>query len=124
MNQSAEMRSSLEFFATAHLFPEGHQPYKNEVYLLPTELDEASQRTHREHSPNEVVGNSSRAKLQSVSSEDSRSPVLGQAVNQSAEMRSAWEFFATAQIFIIHIFNTVHPFSVVVTASVIHGILA
>ena len=56
MNQSAEMRSSLEFFATAHLFPEGYLPYKNEVYLLPTELDEASQRTHREHSPNEVVG--------------------------------------------------------------------
>ena len=39
-------------------------------------------------------------------------------------MRSALEFFATAQMFIIHIFNSVHPFSVVVTASVIHGILA
>ena len=41
------MRSSLEFFATTHLFPEGYQPYKNEVYLLPSELDETSQRTHR-----------------------------------------------------------------------------
>ena len=32
------------------------QTYKNEVYLLPTDLDYASQRTHREHSPNDVVG--------------------------------------------------------------------
>ena len=74
--------------------------------------------------PNDVVGNSSRAKLQRVSSGDRRTPVLLQTVNQSVEMRSAWEFFATAQMFIIHIFYTVLPFSVVVTASVIHRILA
>ena len=41
-------------FATAQSFREGCQAYKNEVYLLPT-LIEASQRTHREHSPNDVV---------------------------------------------------------------------
>ena len=34
------MRSSLEFFATAHLFPEDYQPYKNEVHLFPRLLDE------------------------------------------------------------------------------------
>ena len=44
-------------------------------------------------------GESPRSKLQRVSSEDLRTPVLGQAVNQSAEMRSALEFFATAQLF-------------------------
>ena len=54
----AEVQSALEFFATAHSFPEGCQAYKNEVYLLPTDLDEASQRTHREHSPSDVVGKS------------------------------------------------------------------
>ena len=42
-------------------------------------------------------GESPRAKLQRVSSEDCRTPVRGQAVEQSAEMRSALEFFATAQ---------------------------
>ena len=42
-------------------------------------------------------GESPRAKLQRVSSEDRRTPVCGQAVKQSAEMRSALEFFATAQ---------------------------
>ena len=56
VNQSAEVQSAMEFFATAHSFPEGCQAYKNEVYLLPTDLDEASQRTHREHSPSDVVG--------------------------------------------------------------------
>ena len=54
VNQSAEVQSAMEFFATAHSFPEGCQAYKNEVYLLPTDLDEASQRTHREHSPSDV----------------------------------------------------------------------
>ena len=49
------MLSALEFFTTAHSGREGCQAYKNEVYLLPTELVEASQRTHREHSPNDVV---------------------------------------------------------------------
>ena len=44
-------------------------------------------------------GESLRSKLQRVSSEDLRTPVLGQAVNQSAEMRSALEFFATAHSF-------------------------
>ena len=56
MNQSAEVRSALEFFATAQSFREGCQAYKNEVYLLPTELDEVSQRTHREHSPTALWG--------------------------------------------------------------------
>ena len=39
VEQSAEMRSALEFFATAQSCREGCQAYKNEVYLLPTELD-------------------------------------------------------------------------------------
>ena len=69
-------------------------------------------------------GECPRSKLQRVSTEDLKTTVLGLAVNQGAEMRSALEFFATAQMFIIHIFNSVQPFSVVVTASVIHGILA
>ena len=56
MELSVEVRSALEFFATAQSFREGCQAYKNEVYLLPTMLDEASQRTHREYSPNGVVG--------------------------------------------------------------------
>ena len=43
-------------------------------------------------------GESPSAKLQRrVSSEDCRTPVCGQAVKQSSEMRSALEFFATAQ---------------------------
>ena len=42
-------------------------------------------------------GESPRVKLQRLSSEDCRTPVRGQAVNQSAEMRSALEFCATAQ---------------------------
>ena len=42
-------------------------------------------------------GESPRAKLQKVSSEDFRTPVRGQAVKQNAMMRSALEFFATAQ---------------------------
>ena len=54
----------MDFFATAQSFcgrslqsvQEGCQAYKNEVYILPTDLDEASQRTHREHSPSDVVG--------------------------------------------------------------------
>ena len=96
VKRSAKMRSALEFFATAQSCREGCQAYKNEVYVLPTELDEASQRTHREHSPNDVVG---KVPVRScrVSSEDSRTPVCGQAVKQSAEMQSALEFFATAQ---------------------------
>ena len=44
-------------------------------------------------------GGSPRSKLQRVSTEDQRTQVLGQAVNQSAEMRSAFEFFATAHSF-------------------------
>ena len=40
---------------------------------------------------------SPRAKLQRVSSEDCRTPVPGQTVKQCSEMRSALEFFATAQ---------------------------
>ena len=39
VEQSAEFRSALEFFATAQSCREGCQAYKNEVYLLPTELD-------------------------------------------------------------------------------------
>ena len=39
VEQSPEMRSALEFFATAQSYREGCQAYKNEVYLLPTELD-------------------------------------------------------------------------------------
>ena len=38
-------------------------------------------------------------KFQRVSSEDHRTPVRGQTVKQSAEMRSALEFFATPQSF-------------------------
>ena len=56
----------------------------------------ASQRAHREHAPNRLCGESPLAKLQRVSSEDRKTPVCGQAVKQSAEMRSALEFFATA----------------------------
>ena len=99
MNQSSELRSALEFFATAHSCRVFFQAYKNEVYLLPTELDEASQRTHREHFSQRRCCESPRAKLQRVSSEDYRTPVRGQAVNQSAEMRSVLEFFATAHSF-------------------------
>ena len=54
-------------------------------------------------------GESPRVKFQRVSSEDCSTPVRGQAVNQSAELRSA--FFATAQMLIFHIFSSVHPFS-------------
>ena len=39
MEQNAEMRSVLEFFATTQSYREGCQAYKDEVYLLPTELD-------------------------------------------------------------------------------------
>ena len=39
VEQSAEMRSALEFFATGQSFPECCQAYKNEVYFLLTELD-------------------------------------------------------------------------------------
>ena len=41
-------------------------------------------------------GESPRVKFQRVSSEDCRTPVRGQTVKQSVEMRSALEFFATA----------------------------
>ena len=44
-------------------------------------------------------GESPRAKLQRVSSEDRRTAFRGQAVNQSTEMRSVLDFFATAQSF-------------------------
>ena len=47
----------------------------------------------------EDVGKVPRSKLQRVSSEVRRTPDLGQAVNQSAEMRSALVFFATAHSF-------------------------
>ena len=42
-------------------------------------------------------GESPRAKLQRLPSEDFRTPVCGQAVKQSAEMRSVLEFLATTQ---------------------------
>ena len=42
-------------------------------------------------------GESPHVKLQRVSSEDHRTPICGQAMKQSSEMRSALEFFATAQ---------------------------
>ena len=54
-------------------------------------------------------GESPRVKFQRVSSEDRRTPVRGQTVKQNAEIRSA--FYATAQMLIFHIFNSVHPFS-------------
>ena len=57
----------------------------------------SSSSANREHAPNDVVVKVARAKLQRVSSEDCRTPFRGQAVKQSAEMRSALEFFATAQ---------------------------
>ena len=37
-----------------------------------------------------------RVKFERVSSEDCRTPVRGQTVKQSTEIRSAFEFFATA----------------------------
>ena len=42
-------------------------------------------------------GESPRVKFQRMSSEDCRTPVPGQTVKQCSEMRSALEFFATAQ---------------------------
>ena len=39
VEQSAEMRFTLEFFATGQSFCESCQAYKNEVYLLQTEPD-------------------------------------------------------------------------------------
>ena len=39
VKQSAVMRSALEFFTTGQSCREGCQAYKNEVYLLPAELD-------------------------------------------------------------------------------------
>ena len=59
----------------------------------------ASQRAHREHAPDDVVGKVPRAKLQRVSSEDCRTPFRGQAVKQSTEMRPVLDFFATAHSF-------------------------
>ena len=49
-----------------------------------------------EHAPNDVVG---KVPVRScrLSSEDCRTPFNGQAVKQSAEMRSALKFFGTAQ---------------------------
>ena len=44
-------------------------------------------------------GESPRAKLQRVSSEDRRTPFRGQVVKQSTEMRPVLDFFATAQSF-------------------------
>ena len=46
-----------------------------------------------------LFGESPRLKLQRVSSEDLRTPVLGQPVNQSAELRSSWVCFATVYSF-------------------------
>ena len=46
-----------------------------------------------------LYGESSRSKLQRVTSEDLRTTVRRQAMNQSADVRSAMEFFATAQTF-------------------------
>ena len=97
MELSAEVRSALEFFATAQSFREGCQAYKNEVYLLPTELDEVSQRTHREHSPNGVVGKVLVQSLR-VSSEDRRTAARGQTVKQCTELQSALDFFSTRQL--------------------------
>ena len=52
----------------------------------------------REHASNDVV---MKVPVRSylVSSEDRRTPVRGQAVKQSTELRSALEFFATAHSF-------------------------
>ena len=47
-------------------------------------------------------GESPRVKFQRVSSEDCSTPVRGQAVNQSAEIQSAFVFFATAYLFREH----------------------
>ena len=44
-------------------------------------------------------GESPRAKLHRVSSEERRTPFRGQAVHQSTEVRSVLDFFATAQSF-------------------------
>ena len=80
MNHSAGVRSALEFFATAHLFREHSLESVNLCCW------------------NDVVG---KVPVRScrASSEDLRTPVLGQAVNQSAELQSALEFFATAHSF-------------------------
>ena len=77
---------------TLKIIPQDRVQQRTEVQTV-----DSSCSAHREHASNDVVGESPRAKLQRVSSEDRRTPVCGQAVEQSAEMRSALEFFATAQ---------------------------
>ena len=66
VNQSAEVQSALEFFATAHLFREGYQPYKNEVYLC----RQSSMRLHSAHTgsilPTKLWGKSSCEVAESV----------------------------------------------------------
>ena len=124
VNQSAEMRSSLEFFATALSCRVYCQAYKNEVYLLPTELVEASQRTHREHSPNDVVVkvpvrscrecHQETADHQFVDKQWIRVPSFGLRWSSSQQHRCSSSTSSTLFI----------RFLVVVTASVIHGILA
>ena len=98
VNHSAEVQSALEFFATAHScrvlsgLQERSLPFADRArrgFAAHTQ-GAFSQRRCCE---------SSRAKLQSVLSEVCRTPVCGQAVKQSAEMRSALVFFATAQLF-------------------------
>ena len=143
VNQSAEIRYALEFFATAQscrerqfqstvlslaVWPELAQLHKGRLHsahtgsMLPTtlwgkspcevaesvirRLQNTSSWTGSEAECRDAVclacsqrrcGESPRAKLQRVSSEDRRTPVCGQAVKQSAVMRSALEFFATTQ---------------------------
>ena len=99
VEQSAEMRSALEFFATAQSCREGCQAYKNEVYLFADRARLGFTAHTQGAFSQRRCGESPRSKLQRVSSEDRRTPDLGQAMNQSAEMRSALEFFATAHSF-------------------------
>ena len=94
MKQSAEVQSAMEFFATAHSFPEGCHAYKNEVYFcrqISMRFTAHTQGAFSQRSCGESPG----AKFLRVSA-DCRTPVRGQAVKQSAEMQTALEFFATA----------------------------
>ena len=81
VEQSAEMRSALEFFATGQSFREGCQAYTfaDRARLGFTAHTQGAFSQRR-------CGESPRVKLQRVSSEDCRTPVRGQAVKQSAEM--------------------------------------
>ena len=96
VNQSAEVQSAMEFFATAHSFPEGCQAYKNEVYLVPTDLVEASQRTHREHSPSDVEGKVPVRSCRECHQETADHQFVDKQLSRVFELRSALEIFATA----------------------------